>query len=113
MVQPNEFVFFIRPNAFIVPHTKPILQIAPAPIMHRHGRYIVGPSKPDGFHYHTSVVRAESFVGSSATQRERMKRPPEQCSGGRPDLAEFGDAPCKLDQIGAVTFLPSFGWMSI
>jgi hypothetical protein len=23
---------------------------------------------------------------------------------GRPDLAEFGDAPCKLGQIGAVTF---------
>jgi hypothetical protein len=39
---------------------------------HRHGRYIVGPSKPDDFHYHTSVVCVESFFGSGATQRERQ-----------------------------------------
>jgi hypothetical protein len=59
-------------------------------------------------------VRAESFVGSSATQWERHEKTARgDAPSGRPDLAEFGDAPCKLGQIGAVTFLLRFGWMSI
>jgi hypothetical protein len=97
VVAPNGFVFFICPNAPIVPHAKPILQIAPAPIVT--GTAAISSVRRNLMTFTITPALCAPNRSSAAARPNGsgMKRPPEAMLGGRPDLAEFFEAPPKLD----------------